>query len=343
MTLALADRVGTAAGLALGSVLDQLLGDPRRAHPVAGFGWLAGWLEQRTYADRRAAGVAHVGLLVGGAAALGVAADRLSRCRPVLRLLVTAGATWTVLGGRSLQREGRTIAGQLRADDLAAARRQIRNLVGRDPSELDADGVARACVESVAENTSDAVVAPLVWGAVAGLPGLLAYRAVNTLDAMIGHRSPRYARFGWPAARLDDVANGGPARLSGLLAVLLAPAVGGRGSDAWSAWRRDAAQHPSPNAGVVEATFAGALGVRLGGTNVYGGVAEDRGTLGRGRPVTAADIDPAVRLSLLVGAAAAGVATASALVSAPSWRRRAGHAVPAAAGCARVGTIRRTR
>ncbi len=292
------------AGLALGFLADQLFGDPRRAHPVAGFGQLAARLEGRTYGDSRLRGAGHVGLLVGGAAGLGLGLDRLTRERPALRLLVVAASTWTVLGGRSLQREAGMIAGQLGRDDLAAARIQIRNLVGRDPSRLDAAEIARACVESVAENTSDAVVAPLFWGAVAGVPGLLAYRAVNTLDAMVGHRSPRYLRFGWAAARLDDGANWLPARVCGLLTLLVAPAVRGSAAGGWRAWRRDAARHPSPNAGVVEATVAGVLGVQLGGTNVYEGVAEDRGTLGGSRPVTAADIAPAARLSLLVGAVA---------------------------------------
>jgi len=313
MTLAAAARAATAAGLGLGFGLDQRLGDPRRWHPVAGFGALAARLEQRTYADRRAAGVLHVLLLVGAATGLGMLLAAATRRRPALRLLATAGTCWTVLGGRSLQREAQTVAGQLATGDLAAARQQIRNLVGRDPSELSAEELGRACVESVAENTSDAVVAPLFWGAVAGLPGLLAYRAVNTLDAMVGHRSSRYRRFGWAAARLDDLANWVPARLGGALTVLLAPLVGGRPTDAWQAWRRDAAQHPSPNAGVVEAAFAGALGVRLGGTNVYDGVAEDRGTLGRGRPVAVADIDRSARLSLLVGLAAAAAAVTVAL------------------------------
>ncbi len=312
MTLALrpaAGRHATAAGLVLGFALDQALGDPRRGHPVAGFGTVAARLERLTWANRRAPGVGHVAVLVGAAAGLGVLAERVGRERPVVRLVLTTAATWTVLGGRSLQREAQTLAAQLGADDLAAARRQIRNLVGRDPLGLDADQIARACVESVAENTADAVVAPLFWGALLGVPGLLAYRAVNTLDAMVGHRSPRYARFGWAAARLDDAANWLPARLCGLLTVAAAPLVGGRPADAWRAWRRDAAQHPSPNAGVVEATAAGALGVELGGTNVYGGVAEDRGTLGSGRSVGVADIAPAARLSLLVGVAAVLVTT----------------------------------
>lgn len=339
MTLALTARTAGALGLAVGFGLDQLLGDPRRGHPVAAFGTLAARLERRTWADRRAPGVAHVAVLVAGAAGLGLLGERATRDRPTGRLLLSAAATWTVLGGRSLQREAHTLARQLEADDLAAARRQIRNLVGRDPSTLDADGLARACVESVAENTSDAVVAPLVWGAVAGLPGLLAYRAVNTLDAMIGHRSLRYRRFGWAAARLDDVANWVPARLSGALAVLLAPLVAGRPADAWRAWRRDAAQHPSPNAGVVEAAFAGALGVQLGGTNVYEGVAEDRGTLGGGRPVAVADIARAARLSLLVGAGSAAVS----LFFGISFRRRGRHAALAGPGPRRIATFPVTR
>lgn len=145
------------------------------------------------------------------------------------------------------------------------------------------------------------MVAPLFWGGVAGLPGLLGYRAVNTLDAMIGHRSDRYRRYGWAAARLDDVANWLPARLAGALTVLLAPLAGGRGRAASAAIRTQAARHPSPNAGVVEAGFAGALGIRLGGVNHYHGVAEDRGELGTGRRPVADDIPRSVRLSAAVG------------------------------------------
>ena len=298
----------SAAGLGLGYLTDLLLGDPRRGHPVAGFGQLAGGLERRWYADRRLAGVAHTSALVGGTALLGVALERVVRGRPVLRMLTTAAATWTVLGGRSLQREATLIGGQLGRDDLPAARRQIRNLVGRDPTGLDAAEIARACVESLAENTSDAVVAPLCWGAVAGVPGLLAYRAVNTLDAMVGHRSARYLRFGWAAARLDDLANLGPARLAGGLTVLIARFVGGSPRAAWRAVRRDAPRHPSPNAGVVEAAFAGALGVRLGGRNVYFGEVEDRGTLGDGRPVRADDIARARTLGLAISSLTAALA-----------------------------------
>ncbi|WP_293787419.1 CobD/CbiB family cobalamin biosynthesis protein, partial [uncultured Aeromicrobium sp.] len=191
-----------------------------------------------------------------------------------------------------------------------SARRRLTHLVGRDPSGLSEDEVARAVVESVAENTSDAVVAPLLWGGLAGVPGLLAYRAVNTLDAMIGHRSPRYERFGKAAARLDDVVNLLPARLAAALATVLGPDRPG----ALRAWRRDAAGHPSPNAGAVEAAFAGALGIRLGGTNVYGERIEHRPTLGDGRPVKPGDIAPATRLARRVGLGAALIAAGIALL-----------------------------
>jgi adenosylcobinamide-phosphate synthase len=292
------------AGLALGFLADAAWGDPQRCHPVAGFGRLATVIEARTYADRRGAGIRHVGALVGGAYAAGVWFERAARRRWSLELLGTAAATWAVLGGRSLRREAIAVESLLAAEDLPAARLRVRTLVGRDTASLSTEEIARAAVESVAENTADAVVAPLFWGAVAGVPGLLSYRAINTLDAMIGHRSPRYLRFGWAAARLDDVVNWLPARLAGLLSVAAAPLVAGSPRKAWQAWRRDARQHPSPNAGVVEAAFAGALGARLGGRNVYGGKVEDRGGLGDGRPVEIGDIGRAVRLSRLVSAAA---------------------------------------
>ncbi len=302
-----------AAGLLLGLVADALLGDPRRRHPVAGFGAVAVALERATYADRRAPGAGHVAVLVGGVVALGAVAERLAR-RPPARALATAAATWAVLGGASLAREGAALAGELERDDLRAARARLPTLCGRDPAALDAGGLARAAAESLAENTSDAVVAPLLWGAVAGVPGLLGYRAVNTLDAMVGHRSPRYRRFGWAAARLDDGANLVPARLAALLVAGCAPAVGGSPRAALRAWRRDASAHPSPNAGPVEAAAAGALGVTLGGWTVYRHGAEERPRLGTGPPPGPADLRRAVRLSRLVGAAAAVLAAALAAV-----------------------------
>jgi adenosylcobinamide-phosphate synthase len=301
-----------AAGLIAGFAVDRLLGDPPTGHPVAWFGRVAQGTERRLWADDAARGVAYTAVLVGGAGTAGAAIGRATRGHPLLDAAATAAVTWAVLGGRTLGREAAAVHDHLAADDLPAARRRLTHLVGRDTASLDESEIARAVVESVAENTSDAVVAPLVAGAVAGIPGLVVYRAANTLDAMVGHREQRYMRFGWASARLDDLLNLVPARLSAALAALLAPVVGGRTRAAWAAWRRDASRHPSPNAGPVEAAFAGALGVRLGGVNVYRDRIEDRPALGDGRPVARADIDRAIRLGDLVGLAALGVAAVSA-------------------------------
>ena len=297
-------RWAGAGGLLAGYAADRVIGDPRRAHPVAAFGSVAGWLQQQVYADDRARGVIYAGGLVGAAAGLGRLLDVLTARHPLARAAVTAAATWAVRGGRSLTREADLLYAQLEVGDLAAARRQVRNLVGRDPSQLDAAELSRATIESVAENTSDAVVAPLFWAAIAGVPGLLGYRAANTLDAMVGHKTPRLRRFGWAAARLDDVLNYLPARLCGLLVAAFAA----RPTEIWRIVRRDAGQHPSPNAGVVEAAFAGVLDVQLGGANVYDGEVEDRGTLGDGRAPEVGDIAAASRLSSAVGLVAAALA-----------------------------------
>jgi adenosylcobinamide-phosphate synthase len=310
-----------AAGLAAGWLADQCFGDPRRFHPVAGFGRVAAQLEQRSYRDQKVAGAGYAAVLVGSAASLGWLAQRVTSSNGPLRLVATAAATWAVLGGRSLTQESQAIAESLRADDLLAARRRVSNLVSRDPQSLDASGVARAAAESVAENTCDAVVAPLLWGAVAGLPGLLAYRAINTLDAMVGYRNQRYRNFGWAAAKLDDLANWVPARVAAGLAMSAAPLVGGDPKTAWRAVKEQSGQHPSPNGGVVEAAFAGALGVRLGGRNVYGGVVEDRGELGYGPPPQAADLSRANRLAWLVSAGAVGLSVGASLMMAKRCRR----------------------
>jgi adenosylcobinamide-phosphate synthase len=304
-------RPGLARGIVAGVVLDALLGDPRRGHPVALFGRAASRAEARMWADSRARGAvfaaAAVGPVLAAGAALGWLARR-DRFPAAAAAAVTAVVTWTVLGGASLGGEAAAIARLLEAGDLAAARRRLPALCGRDPDGLDVDGITRAVVESVAENTCDAVVAPLAWGAVGGLPGLLAHRAVNTLDAMVGHHSPRYERFGWAAARLDDLAAFGPARLTALLALAAAPAVGGSARDGLRVLRRDGARHPSPNGGRCEAAFAGVLGIQLGGVNVYGGRTEVRGPLGDGPPPRPADIGRAITLSRLITAAAAVLA-----------------------------------
>ncbi|MBF6190079.1 cobalamin biosynthesis protein [Nocardia implantans] len=297
----------TALGLLLGFALDRAFGDPRRWHPVAGFGSAVAALESVTYADRRAAGLVHEAMAVGAVVGLGVAFRRGG-------VAATAVATWTVLGGRSLARTGRRMADHLAEDDLDGARALLPSLCGRDPRALDGDGLARAALESIAENTSDAAVAPVLWGAVAGIPGLLGYRAVNTLDAMIGYRNERYRRFGWTAARVDDAANLVPARVTGVLTALLAPSIGGRPAAALAAWRRDAAGHPSPNAGVAEASMAGALGVRLGGRTDYPHGVELRPALGDGPAPTVHDLRRAVRLSEAVQFTATLLAAAVAAI-----------------------------
>ncbi|MEV5737216.1 cobalamin biosynthesis protein [Streptomyces sp. NPDC052292] len=306
-----ADRA-YAYGAAAGLLGDLLLGDPRRGHPVAVFGRAAAAVERVLWHDHRGWGALHTAVCAGGAVAAGLVAERAVRRSPVASAALTGVATWAVVGGTSLAREARTVGRALAAEDLTAARARLPHLCGRDPQALDADGIARAVVESVAENTSDAVVGALVWGAVGGVPGLLGFRAVNTLDAMVGHKSPRLRRYGWASARLDDVAGWPGARLTAVLAALAGPDPRG----AVRAWRADAARHPSPNAGPVEASFAGALGVRLGGTLSYAGRVEHRPVLngGAGRAVRAADIERAVRLSRRVGLLALGVTAGARLL-----------------------------
>jgi len=318
-------RSGAAAlatGLLAGYAADALFADPERGHPVALFGRVARGLEDRWYQDSRMRGAAFTAVCVGGCAALGAVVDQAAGTRRVLAVAATASAAWTVIGAASLRREADEIGRLLEIGDLAGARERLPRLCGRDARGLGESALARAVIESVAENTSDAVVAPLFWGAVAGTPGLLAYRAANTLDAMVGHRSERYARFGWASARLDDVLNLVPARLTGLLTVAAAPRVGGTRTQAWQALRHDGSRHPSPNAGHCEASAAGALGVRLGGANVYGTRVEERPQLGNGRSPRAFDIARATRLSKAVCTSAAVLAAGGALLGRAACARR---------------------
>jgi adenosylcobinamide-phosphate synthase len=219
-----------------------------------------------------------------------------------------------VTASRSLSEAAQQIGRSLAAGDLPRARHALPRLCGRDPQGLDYHGIARAVVESVAENTSDAIVAPLIWGALAGPTGLSGYRAVNTLDAMVGHHSPRYERFGRASARLDDVANWIPARITALLTAACSPAVGGGPVRTLQIARDYGSRHPSPNAGWCEAAFAGALGVRLGGVLSYAGRAEHRPEIGTGRPPEAADIARAIRLSRAVTASTTAIAAALAIM-----------------------------
>ena len=303
-----------AAGLAAGVVMDALLGDPRRGHPVAAFGRAATALEARDYADSRPRGTAHAAACILAVAVPAALLHRRTRAWPPAETAAVASAVWAVTGARSLHHEAERALAALSDHDLRSARAVLPSLCGRDPSTLDAIEITRAVVESVAENTSDAVVAPLLWGAVAGIPGLVAYRAVNTLDAMVGHRSARYLRFGWASARLDDVANWVPARVTAALTAACAPLV--RDAKPAAVLRivhRDGGAHPSPNAGRCEAAFAAALGVRLGGTNVYGGVVEKRPELGEGRSPEPGDIRRSIVLSRAVTVSATALAVLIAL------------------------------
>jgi adenosylcobinamide-phosphate synthase len=294
--------VSVAAGL----LADRALGEPPTSmHPVAVFGRVMEAVETRVYRDSRARGVwyAIVGVALGGGAGL------MLRSR--------AAAVALTAAGRELRHTAARVRDALLAGDVGTARLLVPALVGRDPSELGESGLAAAVIESLAENTVDAVVAPACWAVVAGAPGACAYRAVNTMDAMVGHHSSRYERFGWASARLDDVANFVPARLTALLVVALRPhrfvAIG-------AAVRRDARRHPSPNAGVAEAAFAAALGVQLGGTLRYGTRIEHRPMLGRGPRPAPHDIDRAIALASHVEFALVAALAAVDRV-AKAWRR----------------------
>jgi adenosylcobinamide-phosphate synthase len=299
----------SSGGLIGGWAADALLGDPRSFHPVAGFGRLALALERRVYAPSRARGTLFAAALVGLSAAVGELAARMARRASLPRGLALAATLWGALGGRSLLGEADAIRRRLERGDLAGARERLPALVGRDVDGLGEEQVCRAVVESVAENTADAVVGTLLWGLLAGPAGVCAFRAANTLDAMVGHRNERYRAFGWAAARLDDLLVWPAARLGAALAVLCAPLAGGSTRRALATLRRDGSRHPSPNAGRMEAAFAGALGVRLGGPVSYGGRLERHPALGDGRPPAAGDIAGATRLSLAVGALAVLVAS----------------------------------
>jgi adenosylcobinamide-phosphate synthase len=289
--------IGAAAGVAL----DRVVGEPPPwlPHPVALLGRTLGAVERLTWRDDRRAGAVHTAI----GCALGAGAGALAGSTT----LVTAAC----VAGRMLGDTATGIARQLDAGDLDGARAALPSLVGRDPSVLDAAGIARAVVESVAENTVDAVVAPAYWAALLGGAGAGLHKAVSTLDSMIGHHTPRYENFGWAAARLDDAMAWVPARLTAWLVVAVRPR---KVWDVLAAVRTDAPDHPSPNAGVAEAAFAAALDVTLGGETRYRDRVEDRPLLGCGPPPTVADITAAVRLSADVSWALVAAITAAAML-----------------------------
>jgi adenosylcobinamide-phosphate synthase len=275
------------------------------------------WLNPAAPAAIQARGGRTISLLVIGASALlGLAIQALCLELPLSWLLLGLMMS-TLIAARGLYDHVAAVAASLE-QGLAEARQAVAHIVGRDPASLDAHGVARAAIESTAENFADGVVAPLFWGALFGLPGMAAYKAINTLDSMIGHRSPRYRHFGRFAARLDDLANWLPARLAALLILAASLCVpGATPADGWRALWRDARRHRSRNAGWPEAAMAGALGLRLAGPRRYGGELVDDAWMGAGRAAAApADIRRA--LLALVGA----TSIAALLVALPALATR---------------------
>jgi adenosylcobinamide-phosphate synthase len=277
-------------------MLDALLGEPpERLHPtvwmgraISAFGARALTLQGAN--RRRAAGVLLAAALPSAAF---LSCRALLRAAPRgLRPALEAALLSTALSMRSLGRAARAVQPALAGGRLEEARSRVGQFVGRDTSDLSEVGVCRAAVESVAENTSDGVVAPMLYGYLLGAPGALAYRAINTLDSMVGYTSPRYRHFGWAGARIDDLANLAPARLTVLAVAAASPSPA-------RVLRTAHLYGPlssSPNAGYAEAAFAGALGLRLGGTNIYGGVERQGPVLGDGRPPGVDDIGRAVAL-----------------------------------------------
>ena len=240
----------------------------RIGHPVTWAGGLISWLDRHANrgapALRRLAGVGTALLVIGLSAAVAWAVQAMLP-KGWCGALLAGALAWPLVAARSLHEHVTAVATPLTRGDLAGARKAVSMIVGRDPEKLDGAGVARAALESLAENASDGVIAPLFWGALFGLPGIAAYKAINTLDSMIGHRTPRHEAFGWASARIDDLANLIPARLTGLMFAC----VSARPSAALACMWQDASHHRSPNAGWPEAAMAGALGIRLSGPRVY--------------------------------------------------------------------------
>ncbi len=284
--------MSVAVALALALLLDRVLGEPRRAHPLVAFGRWARGCERVLHRDARVAGVLAWGVAVLPWVVLTVALALLAqKASAWFGCIVSAAVLYLCVGLRSLGEHAEPVALSLQAGDLAAARTAVGRMVSRDVEALDASQVAAAATESVLENGNDAVFGTLFWFVLLGAPGAVMYRLANTLDAMWGYRTPRYGRFGWSAARIDDVLNFVPARLTALTYALL-----GNATRAWRCWRSQAPAWDSPNAGPVMAAGAGALGVRLGGPAPYHGQWEARPSLGEGAAADASTIARALRL-----------------------------------------------
>ena len=296
-------RLRFEGAMVIAMALDCVLGWPdafyaRVGHPVGWLGRLIDVLDERWNRDkdplwlRRLAGVFAVLLVTGLPSVLGLAVQ-IGVGSPWSRVLLVGLLAWPFVALRSLYQHVEAVARPLQSGDVKGAREAVSMIVGRDPAELDEAGIARAAIESLAENTSDGVIAPLFWGLLFGLPGIVGYKAVNTLDSMIGHRSVRHEAFGWAAARIDDVANFVPARLTGLLFALTAAHRG----KALACMMADAHTHRSINAGWPEAAVAGALLVRLCGPRVYHGVLADEPWLNaRARDPEGSDVARALKL-----------------------------------------------
>jgi adenosylcobinamide-phosphate synthase len=290
----------------------------RIAHPVVWIGKLIEALERRwndsarSEGARKGLGVVTLILVAGSAAAVGYVIQTSAQQLPFGIVIVVLVAT-VGLAQRSLYAHVRDVVRPLAHDDLPAARDAVSKVVGRDTRQLSSSGVAAAAIESLAESFNDGIVAPAFWLAIGGLPGLFAYKALNTADSLIGHREPRWRSFGWAAARADDLANLIPARFAGLLIVL---AGGGGLRTMW----RDAPRHASPNAGWPEAAMAGALGVELGGAATYQGVAHERPSFGTGRRPQSADLGRALQIYLEACVLLWALALALA-IGAASWPR----------------------
>jgi len=269
----------------LGFLLDQLLGDPRvLPHPVNGIAALAKWLEHRLRRTVRKAGLAGILTVVMVVLITGLIVFALltiaGLIHPIIKTLFGIYLLFSSFAARDLVHHAMQVHKALEQDDLPEARKRVAMIVGRDTSNLDRAGVVRACVESVAENLVDGVTAPLFWATLFGPLGALCYKAINTMDSLFGYKNDKYLEFGWAAARLDDLVNWLPARLTGLLMVVSAAFLGLRPGLAWRIWLRDRDRHTSPNAGQSEAAMAGALGVQLGGSNIYFGTKVDKPCIG---------------------------------------------------------------
>ncbi|WP_255375706.1 cobalamin biosynthesis protein [Saccharomonospora sp. CUA-673] len=284
---------------------DSLVGRPRRSSPPRPVAFLPKAAEALS---RHVGGTGAAVVLTAGSVAVGALVDRAVQRRPVLRIVTVAAGTWSVFGGARIARDGTELARQLESGDLDAARDTVAAGDTRCTADLDLPALSRASIEIVADQTSDAVVAPLFWGAVAGMPGLLGARTIAVLGRRRGGRADQGRAVGTLALRLDELAHLVPARLTAVLTTAAAPVVGGSAPSAWRAWRRDAAAHPHPNSGRSEAAFAGALEIRLGGRTVYPAGVAELPVLGAGRNPDAGHVTRAVELSRVVGVCAMGAA-----------------------------------